>query len=181
MTTASALFHAIEYLAIVGWSVQKRHADRQNLLGLLAWFAPRWGITLTLFVVILGIIPGILFALWFSLYAHAVVLENLGGTAALSRSKALVRPHLGTLIILGLLVGAITILLQMGAGMIPQKHVAFLLQVLIASGITLFSTAAFVVFYFSCRCAVENFDLEHLAATIDSGAEAPEKIAGAEF
>ncbi|HVJ85182.1 MAG TPA: hypothetical protein VM452_06030 [Caulifigura sp.] len=54
LTTASALFHAVEYLAIVGWSVQKRYVDRSNLLGLLAWFAPRWGITLTLFVVILG-------------------------------------------------------------------------------------------------------------------------------
>jgi hypothetical protein len=54
LTTASALFHAIEYLAIVGWSVRKRHAERSGTIGMLSWFAPRWGIALTLFVVILG-------------------------------------------------------------------------------------------------------------------------------
>lgn len=54
LTTASALFHAIEYLALVGWSVRKRHGERADTLGLLSWFAPRWGIVLTLFVVILG-------------------------------------------------------------------------------------------------------------------------------
>jgi len=33
----------------------------------------------------------------------------------------------------------------------------------------MFSTASFVVFYFSCRCHVENFDLHYLAQSI--GAE----------
>lgn len=54
LATASALFHAIEYLAIVGWSVQKRHAERGGMIGMLSWFAPRWGVTLILFVVIIG-------------------------------------------------------------------------------------------------------------------------------
>ncbi len=116
---------------------------------------------------ILLIIPGILFALWFGLSQHVVVLEDLSGTAALGRSKVLVRPNLGTFLVLGIIVFFIAFLLGMGAGLVPQKHVQTVLTILISAGVTLFSTAAFVVFYFSCRCSVENFDLEHLAASID--------------
>jgi hypothetical protein len=54
LATASALFHAIEYLALVGWSVQERHAREGDQLGLLGWLAPRAGIALGMFVVILG-------------------------------------------------------------------------------------------------------------------------------
>lgn len=54
LATASALFHALEYLAIVGWSVQQRHARSGDRLGLLAWLAPRWGLALGLFILILG-------------------------------------------------------------------------------------------------------------------------------
>jgi hypothetical protein len=55
LATASALFHAIEYLAIVGWSVQKRHNAVGSRMGLLGWLAPRWAIAMALFVLILGI------------------------------------------------------------------------------------------------------------------------------
>lgn len=54
LATASALFHAIEYLAIVTWSVKQRHASMADRMGLLSYFAPRWGIVLALFVLILG-------------------------------------------------------------------------------------------------------------------------------
>jgi hypothetical protein len=54
LATASALFHAIEYLAIVTWSVRQRHSSLADRMGLLGYFAPRWGIVLALFVVILG-------------------------------------------------------------------------------------------------------------------------------
>jgi hypothetical protein len=55
LATASALFHAIEYLAIVGWSVQKRHNAVGSRMGLLGWLVPRWAIAMALFVLILGI------------------------------------------------------------------------------------------------------------------------------
>ena len=54
LAVASALFHALEYLALVSWSVQQRHARLGDRLGALAWLAPRWVVALTLFVVILG-------------------------------------------------------------------------------------------------------------------------------
>lgn len=54
LATASALFHAIEYLALVTWSVRQRHANRASEMGLLAYLVPRWGIALGVFLVILG-------------------------------------------------------------------------------------------------------------------------------
>jgi len=54
LATASALFHATEYLAIVGWSVKRRAAARGERLGALAWLAPRWGFTVILFMGMLG-------------------------------------------------------------------------------------------------------------------------------
>lgn len=52
LATASALFHATEYLTIVSWRViNRRHSNREDLLGLLM---PRWGLTLLLFAGILG-------------------------------------------------------------------------------------------------------------------------------
>jgi len=54
-----------------------------------------------------------------------------------------------------------------------KKHVATAAQALLGSVGFVFSTVAFVVFYFSCRCKVENFDLTLLAENI--GLEAPDE------
>jgi hypothetical protein len=54
LATASALFHALEYLALVSWSVKQRHAAVGERMGLLGLVAPRWGIGLAAFVLILG-------------------------------------------------------------------------------------------------------------------------------
>lgn len=60
LATASALFHAIEYLSIVGWQVQRRAAAQTSLKpaaarSLFAQLAPDWGLTLASFMVILGL------------------------------------------------------------------------------------------------------------------------------
>lgn len=52
LTTASALFHATEYLTIVSWRVKNRRGEGQN--DLLGWLMPRWGLTLLLFAGIVG-------------------------------------------------------------------------------------------------------------------------------
>lgn len=53
LATASALFHATEYLALVSWSVRRR-AAAGNDMGLLGGLAARWGVTLAVFMVALG-------------------------------------------------------------------------------------------------------------------------------
>lgn len=52
--TASAMFHATEYLAIVGWSLQKKRNAENSALGLLGWIIPRWASLMIIFVMALG-------------------------------------------------------------------------------------------------------------------------------
>jgi hypothetical protein len=121
---------------------------------------------------ILCIIPGILFAFWFSLASHTVVIEGNSGVAALSRSKFLMTGNIGTVFVLSILVGVIQVAIQFGAGLIPQQHLAVIAAVALGAVGTIFGAAAFVVFYFSCRCKAENFDLQLLAEAV--GAEPPQ-------
>lgn len=115
---------------------------------------------------ILLIIPGILFAFWFSLATHVVVVEKISGGAALTRSKNLVSGNLGTLFVLGIILFAIAFGVGMVAELVPQIHAQIVLRVLLQAVMTIVSTATLVVFYFSCRCSHENFDLEHLARSV---------------
>jgi len=115
---------------------------------------------------ILLIIPGILFALWFGLSQHVVVIEEESGTKALGRSKKLVRPHLGTFLMLGIVMFAITFGVGLMGGLVTQPHLSLIVSTLLHAATTILWTAAGVVFYFSCRCAEENFDLYYLAEAI---------------
>lgn len=54
LATASAWFHASEYLSVVGWQVQKRSAADGSDGTLLNWLAPRWIVAVLMFAVLLG-------------------------------------------------------------------------------------------------------------------------------
>jgi len=54
LTTASALFHATEYLALVAWNVRGRSVAMPDRLGIMNYLAPRWGLALGTFILILG-------------------------------------------------------------------------------------------------------------------------------
>jgi hypothetical protein len=54
LATASAMFHATEYLALVTWSVRKREGALPGGYGLLSFLAGRWSVVLVVFVVVLG-------------------------------------------------------------------------------------------------------------------------------
>ena len=120
---------------------------------------------------ILLIIPGFLFSFWFILAQHVTVLEGTAGRAALGRSKALMKGNIDAVFRLLLVVGLVNFGMGIGAGMIPQPH-ARIVAIAVAQGIgTLLATCALVVFYFSCRCKLENFDLQVLADAVGAGAE----------
>lgn len=53
--TASAVFHASEYLAVVGWSLHRKRGTDTSALGLLGWVIPRWGLLMAIFVMTLGV------------------------------------------------------------------------------------------------------------------------------
>jgi hypothetical protein len=153
VTAREAFRHAISRLApIVGTSVLK-------------FFAVVGGFFLCIF-------PMFVFLLWFGLSQHVVVIEGLSGPRALGRSKQLVQPNFFTFLILGLLVFSIGFSISFSARFIPQVYLQGVTAILVNAVITIFVTTVFVVFYFSCRCGVENFDLEYLAQSI--GRDDPE-------
>ncbi|QDU39534.1 hypothetical protein Mal4_38790 [Maioricimonas rarisocia] len=54
LATASALFHATEYLAIVGWNITDRER-KQQARGLIRKLAPMWAISVLMFALALGV------------------------------------------------------------------------------------------------------------------------------
>jgi uncharacterized membrane protein len=135
--------------------------------GLRRWMPLIWTSFLASFFAGLGflllIIPGVILALRYSLSQHVAVLEETNGNAALERSAALMKGNYGSLVGLGLLLWVIATAVDTAATLIPQVHVRVIVNSLIAGAVTVFGTCAWTVFYFSCRCKAENFDLQVLA------------------
>lgn len=132
---------------------------------------PLVGTWVLLFLAVAGgmllcIVPGILAAFWFTLSTQVVVLEGSAGTAALSRSKELMTGNIGTFFVLSLLIAVINISVGFAAAFIPQAHVRVVGVAIVQAALSIFSTAAVVVFYFSCRCKHEQFDLQILAQAV---------------
>ena len=147
VTAVEALKHGLRRLIPLLWT---------NLLMMLAIFGG----------CLLLIIPGILFALWFGLAQQVVVIEGVSGPAALGRSKKLVRKHLGTFLLLGLIMFIISTVLNQIGVWIPQPHLSLVVVTLVQAAVTMLWSAALVVFYFSCRCDVDQFDLHYLAQSM---------------
>jgi hypothetical protein len=173
--TNAAIIHAIakaylEKPTTVGESIRRAF----SILLPLIW---TW---ILLYLAVLGgtmlfIIPGILCLFWFALATQVVVVEGISGFAALKRSKALMKGNIGTLFVLGLLIGAINLGIYFAAGFIPQQHVRLVGAVVAQAIATIFGAAAVVVFYFSCRCEHEHFDLILLAQSV--GVEPSDTVA----
>ena len=114
----------------------------------------------------LCLIPGILCWLWFALVFQIVVVEGSSGFAAMARSRRLMKGALGDYVVLVVLLFTIAVALGMVSGLIPQQLIRTTVNALIQSALFVFASAAYVVFYFSCRCRHENFDLEMLARAV---------------
>jgi hypothetical protein len=174
--TNAAIVHAIanayrEKPISVGGAVKRAFQRILPLIG--TWF-------LAAIVIMVGwilcFVPGILAAFWFSLVTQVVVVEGVAGIAAMKRSKQLMAGNIGTIFVLGLLIGLINGGVTLGAGLIPQPHMRIVAIAVVNAVLTIFASAAFVVFYFSCRCKHEQFDLVLLAQSV--GAETPADLAG---
>jgi hypothetical protein len=117
---------------------------------------------------VMCLVPGIYFAIWFGLSQHVVVIEGIAGPAALRRSKHLVHKDRGKFLALAIILFVITIALTMASNYIPQSIVRVVVASLVQAVTAMLWAAVFVVFYFSCRCGVENFDLHYLAESINT-------------
>lgn len=111
----------------------------------------------------LCLFPSILFALWFGLFAPIVVIESISGPDALNRSKLLIKGNLLSFFVFGILILAVALVVGFGTNFIPNVYVMAILSQVMNNVSVLFGVTATVIFYYSCRSKVENFDLYFLA------------------
>jgi len=126
------------------------------------------------------VLPGILLFFQFALAMTITVLEPVSGFAALGRSRQLMRSVAfdaygesvsggGNYLNLFLLLLAL-FFIQGGIGatasFIPEVHLQVLANALFGSIALGFATVAQVVFYYSCRCRLDAFDLMYLARIV---------------
>jgi hypothetical protein len=123
-------------------------------------------------------LPGILVLLRYSLCTTATVLERVSGTRALSRGSDLMKGAGNSNYLKLLLLYLVMVMIQAGinggAYFIPQLHVQVLAIAILGSITYTFAVVALVIFYYSCRCSNEGFDLLHLARIVaETPAEQP--------
>jgi hypothetical protein len=121
---------------------------------------------------VLCVVPGVIAMLWFMFTPPAVMLEGLGGTKALGRSKRLAQGYLGrnflvlvlmviigaVIGIVGGIVGAILAMLQLHQTFV-YRLILLALQMLIAP----FSIIAMILLYYDLRVRKEAYDAAALA------------------
>lgn len=142
---------------------------------------------LVVLVVYLGllllVVPGIIFGLWYCLTTPAIVVENLKATKGMSRSKALASGNLGKIFSIGFLV----IVIAWVVGVAFTYPVRLLGPILFFNNVTLMifvsqlssmvaqilvvpiGATAYILLYYDLRIRKEGFDLQMLANSIGSG------------
>jgi hypothetical protein len=123
---------------------------------------------------LLLIVGAIIFSYWFVLSTRIVVIEGTAGFAALKRSKQLTKGSGNTFVILAVLVFVISAAINFVTGFIHQAELKIVVGAICQTIAAIFGAAAWVVFYFSCRCKVENFDLQMLAESV--GKDEPDAL-----
>ncbi|HET6328157.1 MAG TPA: hypothetical protein VFG04_25965 [Planctomycetaceae bacterium] len=143
-------------------------------MALRRYFPYVWTTVLFAMIVFLGtlccILPGILLAFRFALAPNAAVLERVSGFGALQRSADLMRSegytnylkYFGLIVVLGFIQGGI----NAASNFVPQLHLRAAAIGLFGSISITFAIVAQVVFYYSCRCRNEGFDLLYLARIV---------------
>jgi len=125
---------------------------------------------------VMCILPGIAAAVMFGLVAPITIIESKAGPDAMTRSWELVKRNIGPMIVLGLLQFTISIQITVISGLIPQVYLRLIVAGILQGIAHLLQTSGVVVFYYSCRCQLENFDLWLLADSIDAGEDPLEDI-----
>lgn len=173
--TNAAVIHAVscEYLEIptsVGDSIKRSF----QLLLPMIWVTFLVGVC-TIGGLFLCIIPGVVFFFRYFLSTEVLVIEGIGGWGALQRSKTLMLSdrsrHYNTIFLVLLLIGVIQMAVGQSTALIPNQWIQIVASVLVSAVLYAFGAVASVVFYFSCRCTADNFDLARLAEEV--GAEPP--------
>jgi hypothetical protein len=126
------------------------------------------------------VVPGIIFGLWFALTTPSIVVENHRAIAGMSRSKALVSGNLGKTFAVGFLAGliafAVTIPMSWIGSLLAMTFLrsnamlaVFARQFLSVAGQVLaipIGASASILLYYDLRIRKEAFDLEMLAQSM---------------
>jgi len=121
---------------------------------------------------LLCLVPGIIFALWFMVIAPVVILEAKAGPSAMGRSKELMRGNLDKGFTLGFVVGILTYIITFGlntlTALVPWPHpsLGIFAQTVLLAIILPLQTAPWILLYYDLRIRKEAFDLEKLAETL---------------
>lgn len=142
------------------------------LVGLIVWLG-----------IIMCVVPGVIFGLWFALTTPSIIVENLRATKGMSRSKALASGNLGKIFCVGFLVILITWAISIplswagviiGGLLFAENYLlfSFINQLFSLVGQILaipIGAAAFILLYYDLRIRKEGFDLQMLAQAMSSG------------
>jgi hypothetical protein len=131
---------------------------------------------------LLLIVPGIIFSLWFALTTPAIIAENTKAIEGMKRSRELARGNLGkifsvlflTSIISGIIGMIISVPFSLLSGVIQATHGMGVLSTVVSqigsmSGNIIaapIGAAAAILLYYDLRIRKEGFDLEMLANEI---------------
>ena len=131
------------------------------------------------------LVPGFFFMTWFFASAPVCVLEGLAGTAAMGRSRELVRGHggrvFGLLFLMILLQNVIAAPVNFGAdflsgllieSLVLRNLVSMAVQQSFNLLITPFFSVVVILLYYDLRIRKEAFDLEVLAKSLGKAAPA---------
>jgi hypothetical protein len=127
----------------------------------------------------LCLFPGAIYFVCFGLCLEVVMLEKIGGLNALVRAFRLIRHDWLRMCGLSLVLFVAMWFSSVVVQLIPQIHVQIVATALFSAAMQLWWTAAWVVFYYSCRCGNEFFDLHYLVESIHVEPDAAEEAGGA--
>jgi hypothetical protein len=137
-------------------------------------------ILMFLFIIVgslLCCLPGILALFWFALASSVVIVEGISGFAAIERSFQLMQSSWLEHYLQYFLLSVVVFFIQGGVGVGPQfmmeRHLAMVVGTLLQAITGPLGTIWVVVFYYSCRCRAENFDLVQLAHEVASAPTTP--------
>lgn len=168
--TNAALVQTVAHLYL-GKEISVGDAFRLGLrrLGPVIWTSILYGV-LVFIGLIFFIIPGIYLMLRWALALDVVVLEEKSGFAALKRSSELMlsnrNRHYNTIFLVFIVVFFIQFSMGFGVGLIPVGVLQNILNAIVQGFSMALGATALVVFYFSCRCRADNFDIVHLTETL---------------
>lgn len=135
------------------------------IIGVVAAVAGPVSVILVVIVVILVFY----LLLRLSLLTTTIVIESESGLSAFERSSQLMTGHFSQALVLGLILALMRMIVATFGLLdllIPLPMVRVVAQSLVDGILMCYASTVFVIFYYSCRCQLDHFDLTTLAESV---------------